>query len=143
MERIQEVVKVFDRFVKVSTVPAINETMVFYCDEDGKAFDTGSPILEKHYTSKNEIQDGHNNLVEMYRDINNNGYTRADWKGSFYDNLKINQYVHDEVVEELANCLPPRTYTRYKIQLGERYNSNGYATFRKENGFWYYVGLEN
>lgn len=147
MTRLQEVVKVFDEFFKVSTVVELKETMVFKCDENGNVFNIESPVCEEHHSSQEEAIKQHENFVSMYKEVETSGFTMDKWNGSIDDCIEELDSVHQDVIDELVNCLPPRVWNRYMFQMGEPQDHIGgkarYMTFRKEYGLWYYVGLEN
>lgn len=74
-------------------------------------------------------------------------YNMSNWLyDKNLDNLKPGTLVSNEVVEELAGSVPPKTYNRHYFQCGEPYsNINGqpvYMSFEINDGdSWKYVGL--
>ncbi|MGL6174897.1 MAG: hypothetical protein ACRC1P_09870 [Cellulosilyticaceae bacterium] len=143
MTRLQEVVKVFDEFFKVSTVVELKETMVFKCDENGNVFNIEYPVHEEHHVNEFDARLQHENLVNMYNRVESEGFTMDKWNGSIENCIEELDWVHEDVIDQLVNALPPRTWTKYKMQPGERHSHEGYMTFKKEFGLWYYAGIEN
>ena len=73
-------------------------------------------------------------------------YTMDDWRVDGSLKPEVGDYVEDEVVEELANSVPPTTYSRGIFQPGEAYDMSEdytdlYMTFVREERGWKYVGL--
>ena len=76
-----------------------------------------------------------------------NIYTMADWERDGSLSCKRGQAVTDDVIMELANCIPPTTWRSYLFQVGEAasHDPNSFAplydTFaRYKNGCWVYLG---
>lgn len=75
-------------------------------------------------------------------------YTMNNWRhDGTLGNLKPGTLVSNEVVTELANSMPPTTYSRSYFQCGEPYShKNGVPVFMSfeaaGNGNWKYVGLK-
>lgn len=73
-------------------------------------------------------------------------YTMDDWRVDGSLKPEVGDYVEDEVIEELANSVPPTTYSRGIFQPGEAYDMSEeytelYMTFVREQRGWKYVGL--
>ena len=78
--------------------------------------------------------------------------TREDWAaaGTLEKAMQPGDYVAAEIVDELRDCLPPRTDRRDLFQLGEPYDycedpETGkyratYTTFARDEIGWYYCG---
>ena len=72
-------------------------------------------------------------------------YTMDDWRVDGSLKPEVGDYVEDEVIEELANSVPPTTYKSTLFQPGEAYTMSKdyehlYMTFVND-GNWKYVGL--
>lgn len=76
-----------------------------------------------------------------------------DWEKDGSLKIQIGQVTSDEVIDELLNCLPPKTYNKGLFQVGEPVDSdlesveNGYGhdvqlycTFKRESDGWVYCG---
>lgn len=74
-------------------------------------------------------------------------YTMKDWHRDGSLTLSEGQLVDDEIITELADCLPPRTYSVSKFQPGEPYDHDWntgrplFRTFEASKEGWVYVGL--
>jgi hypothetical protein len=73
-------------------------------------------------------------------------YTMENWNNDGTLKPKVNQLVDNEVIEELANSVPPTTYKSTCFQPGEAYSHSEeyiplYMTFVNKNGMWMYIGL--
>jgi hypothetical protein len=70
--------------------------------------------------------------------------TYKDWKGSLHKYLDIFDLVDEEMVNHFTNVLPPATFRRDLIQLGEPFDHiNGqavYPTLMKTAEGWRYAG---
>lgn len=73
-------------------------------------------------------------------------YTDEQWAKDGTFNAKPGQFVEDKVVYQLRDCVPPLSFSRDYIQVGEAHGTcpvtfrNTYATFAKEDGRWKFVG---
>lgn len=73
-------------------------------------------------------------------------YTMEQWHIDGQLNIKVGQLVSDEVVNELANCVPPRNWGAGYFQVGEPYDNDAedlstlYATFIRKVEGWVYCG---
>lgn len=72
-------------------------------------------------------------------------YTMKDWERDGSLRVKEGQLVEESIIEELADCVPPQTYSRGTFQVGEPYDHcNGkprYQTFKRRETGWEYVGV--
>lgn len=75
-----------------------------------------------------------------------NKYTMGDWERDGRLSCKIGQKVADDVVDELANCVPPKYFSSTVVQVGEAADHDPltfsplYDTFVKNNDEWVYYG---
>lgn len=73
-------------------------------------------------------------------------YTIADWQRDKELSPEVGQFIADDVMEELINCVPPRTYLDGIFQPCEAYDHvNGrsvYQTFKHTESGWQYCGLK-
>lgn len=72
-------------------------------------------------------------------------YTMEQWKTDGTLKVRQGQMVSDEVVNELANCVPPTTYSRGLFQIGEPYDHDEYGcalygTFERKKYGWLFLG---
>jgi hypothetical protein len=82
-------------------------------------------------------------------------YGMSHWKGDFNQDFKPGDYVNSEIVWEMANCVPPRSFSNSLVQCGEPYShredKNGkfrptFTTFENirggldEDSVWKYCG---
>lgn len=73
-------------------------------------------------------------------------YTMKDWERDGSLNPQIGQIVADDVIDELANRIPPKTYSVSVFQVGEPYGFDfdqgrpTYETFHATKEGWKYVG---
>ena len=73
-------------------------------------------------------------------------YTMDRWHNDGSIKLTPGQLVDDKVIEELANSVPPTTYSRGIFQPGEAYSMSEnweelYMTFIHKDEGWSYIGL--
>ena len=73
-------------------------------------------------------------------------YTMDDWRVDGSLKPEVGNYIEDEVIEELANSVPPTTYRMGIFQPGEAYTMSEdyadlYMTFVRDSGAWKYIGL--
>ena len=75
--------------------------------------------------------------------------TKANWKGSLSEYLKIGDLVDSDMFEYFISVLPPATMNNNCVQIGEPYdhikNTSGkfkaiYATLKNTSEGWVYVG---
>lgn len=85
----------------------------------------------------------------VLQNMSNNIYTMNDWHNDKRLNLKVGQFIDNEVSQELLNTIPPTTYNSKMFQVGEADThiiQNGkfvllFKTFIKTDGLWQYIGL--
>ena len=80
-------------------------------------------------------------------------YTREDWHNDGVLNVQIGQIVDDDIIEQLADCVPPRYYSRGLFQPGEpashevweedpRFVIALYDTYERAEEGWRYLGMQ-
>lgn len=85
----------------------------------------------------------------VLQNMSNNIYTMNDWHNDKRLNLKVGQFIDNEVFQELLDNVRPTTYNSKMFQVGEAdtHNiQNGkfvllFKTFIKTDGLWQYIGL--
>lgn len=77
-------------------------------------------------------------------------YTMKQWQKDKYFNAEVGQVCDSDVMEQLINAVPPRTYSNGIFQVGEPFSHDFntgkalYMTFESVGNYEYkYIGLKH
>ena len=74
--------------------------------------------------------------------------TKEGWTGPLSEYLKVGDEVDGGIYDHFINVLPPVTFTRSCVQMGEAYSHDDsgramFYTIKNEQGKWIFKGILN